>query len=105
MSETLQTILAVLIMIALFILTRLAVLWRFRLAAAAVLADLKRLGALDEQRAVTLPYAVRPWHRFGLRNYKGKSLDGLVTQGVIGMTVDGRYYLRSGTDDESASAS
>ena len=98
MPESVQAVLAVLVVIAFYVLMRTAVAWRYRLAAKTVVNDLKRQGALNEQQAVSLPYAKQEWYQFGLRNYRGKTLEGLLSHGVIGLTGDGRYYLRQGAN-------
>jgi hypothetical protein len=94
MPESMQPILAILIVIVFYGLTRMAVAWRYRYIANAVVNDLKQKGALDEEQAADLPYAKLQWYQFGLRNYRGKTLEGLLSHGIIGVTGDGRYYLR-----------
>jgi ABC-type transport system involved in cytochrome bd biosynthesis fused ATPase/permease subunit len=96
MSDTMQSILAILIIIVFFAVTRMAVAWRYRRTAIKMVNELKEKGAEDESRAVELPYAKKEWHQFGLRDYRGKTLEGLLSNGIIGVTGDGRYYLRQG---------
>ena len=98
MPDSVQAVLAILIVIAFYALTRMAVAWRYRHTAVKVVNDLKRQGATDEKQAVALPYGKQEWYQFGLRNYRGKTLEGLLSHGVIGITGDGRYYLRQGAD-------
>jgi hypothetical protein len=102
MSNNIRSILAILILVAILALTRQVMKWRFQHAAAAVVNDLKRKGALDEGRAATLPYAKAAWYQFGIRNYRRRSLEGLLAHGLIGVTGDGRYYLRSGANGVSS---
>jgi len=93
MSTTLQHILALLLVAGVFVLTRLAVGWKMKRAAAGIVGDLRRRGALDFHSAVDLEYAKPQWLRLGLRDYRPKALQALVQHGVVGLTESGKYYL------------
>jgi hypothetical protein len=94
MTEAFQTAAAVLIMIVFFVAARRIAARRYLQAAAGVIDDLKQQEAWDENRAVDLPYAQPAWYRLGLRDYRRKSLEGLVAHRLIGVTPQGRYYLQ-----------
>jgi hypothetical protein len=102
MSDSFQSMLAILVLIAVAAVTRMIVAWRYRQAADAVVNDLKQAGAVNENRAVTLPYAQTVWYRFAMRNYRRKTLEGLLSHGLVGLTADGRHYLRTGTGHDPA---
>jgi len=94
MSESIQIIVAFILLVLVFLLTRIGVAWRLRRAAVRIIKDLQNVGALDPASAVTLPYAKRDFLRIGLRDFRPKALQSLVQEGIVGMTENGRYYLK-----------
>jgi len=94
MTETTQIVVAFVLLILVFLLTRVGVVWRLRRAAVHIIKDLQNVGALDPASAVALPYAKRDFLRIGLRDFRPKALQSLVQEGIVGMTENGRYYLK-----------
>lgn len=94
MSETLQIVLGVCVLVAVFVLTRYIVARKFQRASWSIVRQLEAKGAMDPASAVDLPYRAPSMLRIGLRDYYGKSLDYMVREGIIGKTETGRYYLR-----------
>jgi len=94
MSDTIQIIVAAVLLVAVFVLTRLGIMRKMIRAAGRIIEDLESKGAVDEESAVTLPYSRTRLIRLGMRDYMAKALDYLVTDGTVGKTGDGRYYLR-----------
>ena len=95
MSEPVQIAIGFLFLIGVFVLTRYIVAWQMKRATAAIISDLERQAALDPFTAVDLPYAKPNPMRIGMRNYHVKAVEYMVSEGVVGKTGNGRYYLRA----------
>ncbi len=93
MNDTLQLILGALFLVAVYALTRWGVVVKMRSAARRIVAELKAKGALDPVSAVPLDYEKGDWLKIGMRDYRPKALQHLVTAQVVGRTESGRYYL------------
>jgi len=99
MSEAIQITLGIVFLILVFIVTRYGVAWRIKRACIFVMKYLESQGALDADSAVELPFAKRDYIKIGLRDFRPKALEELVGAGIIGMTVEGRYYLKKRLQD------
>ena len=86
-------------MIAVYLFTRWVIVWRMNNAAKRIVGDLHAQNALNRDSAVRLPYAEKSWAKFGLRDYDGKALEGLIVMGVVEQTDDERYFLKEGSDN------
>jgi hypothetical protein len=96
MSETLKTILFILLVIgALFLAFRITG-WKMKKAGDFIIRDLKEKKAFDPASAVELPYSKSSMLAVGLRNYRPHALQELIKQDVVRMLEGGRYYLREG---------
>jgi hypothetical protein len=93
-SETLQIVIGLILLVGVFILTQFIAGFRIRRAAAGVVRDLDRLKALDPDSAAELPYAKKSLLRIGLRDFRPKAVEALVKAEVLGQTAAGKYYLR-----------
>ena len=93
MSETLQNIIGILLLVGVFILTRYGVGLKAKKAGLFIIDDLRKKNAVDVYSAVPLVYAKTSWLKFGLRDYRPRAIQSLVQAGVIGMTGDEKYYL------------
>ena len=93
MSETLQNIIGILLLVLVFILTRYGVGLKAKKAGLSIIDDLRKRNAVDVYSAVHLDYAKTSWLKFGLRDYRPRAIQSLVQAGVIGMTGDEKYYL------------
>lgn len=94
MSDTLQIALGLILLVTMFVVTRYVVTWRLKSAAGTIIRDLQDRQAVDIISATTLPYAVPNPTRIGMRDYHSKALEYMVTEGVVGRTDSGKYYLR-----------
>ena len=106
MSDTIQIILALVFLIGAFIISRIGVSWKMGRVARAIIHDLESRQALDVLTAVELPYAKPSLIRLGMRDYHSKALEYLVSDGTVGKTGSGKYFLqikpRSGHDSRPA---
>lgn len=99
MNETTQIILGLVFLAAVYVLTRFGIAWRMKRACTVIVNDLERQGAIDPDSAVDLPYAKPSYLKIGMRDYRPKALESLVQGGVVGMTGDGKYFLKKGLQD------
>ena len=93
MSETVQIILGICIMLAVLSLTRKYHGWKIKQAYLHIIEDLKAKGARDPQSAVELPYSRRNVLRIGLKDHRPMALKSLVFEKIVGISEDGKYYL------------
>jgi hypothetical protein len=98
-SENLQIVIGIILLICVYILSRIVVVRKLRSAARKILRDLERQDARAPGSAASLPYAKKSIFNIGLRDYKPKALESLVNSGVVGMTADGKYYLKASNGD------
>ncbi len=99
MNETMQIVIGVAILVAVYILTRRFHSWRFSRAYFFIINDLKKRGALNPAAAVDLPYARKSMLRMGTRDYRPKALEHLAMKEIVGVTEQGRYYLIPNPED------
>lgn len=92
-------ILLVCALVIVFLLTRKLQAWRMKRAYLFVVEHLKQQEAFDPPSAVVLPYAQASMFQFGTRDYRPKAIHYLAMGEIIGVTQDGRYYLK---DKETA---
>ncbi len=93
MNETVEIIVGVGVLVAVYILTRHFHSWRYSRTYVLIINDLKKKGAVNPASAVELPYAKKSMLRIGTRDYRPKALEHLVMKQIVGMTDSGRYYL------------
>ncbi|MBW1924319.1 MAG: hypothetical protein JRJ35_12690 [Deltaproteobacteria bacterium] len=93
MSDTIEMILGICALLAMFALTRRVHAWRIRRAYDVVVRDLRARGAVDEATAVKLPYAKKVMLNVGFRDFRPKVVEFMVQTGILGVTQDGRHYL------------
>jgi hypothetical protein len=101
MIEAVQVILAIVIVVIVFILAKRVQGMKINRAFRIIVNDLKQQGALDPSTAVTLPYASPVLFRIGLRDYRPRALTYLVQSGIVGMTEQGRFYLKKDVSEET----
>lgn len=101
MSENLQIVIGVILLICVYILSRIVVVRKLRSAARKIVRDLDRQDARASTTAVVLPYAKKSIFNIGLRDYRPKALESLVNSGIVGITADGKYYLKTNSGDLS----
>ena len=93
MSETVQIVIGICILLAVIALTRSYHGWKIKQAYLLVIEDLKAMGALVPESAVDLPYGRRNILRIGLKDHRPTALKSLVLDNMIGISEDGKYYL------------
>ncbi len=93
MNQTVEIVVGVGVLAAVYILTRHFHSWRFSRAYIFIINDLKKKGALNPDAAVDLPYARKSMLRLGTRDYRPKALEHLAMKQIVGITDSGRYYL------------
>jgi hypothetical protein len=94
MSEAGSIIFWVLMLAVVYMLTRRIKIWRAARACDAIVRELEMHGAYDPVTAVALKGATRNWLRVGLRNFRPEGLKILMLNDLVGMTHDGKYYLK-----------
>jgi hypothetical protein len=87
MSETLQIVIGIVLLVGVYILTQMVVGLRIKRAARGVVRD------YDPATAAVLPYAKPNLLRIGLRDFRPKALGALMQGQVVAQTPDGKYYL------------
>jgi hypothetical protein len=93
MGETGELIIGILVLGIAILLTRQFHAWKIKRAYLTIIEDLKRQGARTPETAVDLPYARRAPLSFGVRDHRPNAMKGLITEQVVGVTDDGRYYI------------
>jgi len=93
MSETVQIIIGIILLVGVYILTQAVVGWRIKRAASGVVRDLDFKKAYTPESAIELPYAKSNLFRIGLRDFRPKSVAALVQAGVVAQTAAGKYFL------------
>jgi hypothetical protein len=99
MSETVQIIFGIILLVGVYILTQAVVGWRIRRASKSILRDLDYKKAFDPAAAIELPYAKRNIFKIGLGFFRPKAVVALVNAGVVGMTAAVKYYLKKRLDE------
>ena len=94
MTENGQIILGICLLIAVYFLTRKINLWRVKRTYMFIIKDLEQKGAVDPLLAVPLSYAKINIFRAGMKDFRPKALEYLVSSDIVGKTEDGRYYLK-----------
>jgi hypothetical protein len=93
MSQVLQLIIGAIFLVLVFLLSRMVVVWQMQRTARAILTDLNRRAAVDEDSAVAVDYEKRNWLRIGFRDFRPQALMNLLATGMVVRTEDGRYHL------------
>ena len=93
MSETVQIIIGIILLVGVYILTQAVVGWRIKRAARGIVRDLDFKKAYAPDSAIELPYAKSNLFRIGLRDFRPKSVAALVQTGVVAQTATGKYFL------------
>ena len=94
MSEYTQLFIAICILFVVVMLTRKFHAWKIKRTYFSIVQDIKAKKAFDSQTAVDLSYARSPTFRVGLRDFRLIALEHLVHDNIVGVTDDGKYYLK-----------
>ena len=96
MDGTGDIIIGILMLGAVIVLTRQVHAWKIKRAYLTIIEDLKRQGARTPETAIHLPYARRSPLKLGFRDHRPAAMKGLVSENLVGLTEDGRYYILDG---------
>ena len=91
MSETVQIIIGLILLVGVYIFTQAIVGWRIRRTSKSILRDLDYKKAFDPAAAIELPYAKRNIFKIGLRDFRPKAVAGPRASGRRGH--DGRREI------------
>ncbi len=94
-----QIILGLLLLIIVYGLTRYGIYLRIKRACKSIIRDLERQQAFDEKTAVVLPYAKSQLLKIGLRDFRPKAMESLIQSEIVGVTVEGKYFLKKRSTD------
>jgi hypothetical protein len=94
LSDVVQIILGLLFLVLVYLLTRYGMYLRVKHACGRTIKDLERQQAFDEKSAVELPYAKSQFLRIGLRDFRPKAVESLIQGGIVGVTEEGKYFLK-----------
>jgi hypothetical protein len=93
MSEAMQVVIGALLVGAALVAVRYVVTWRYKRAVEFIIRDLESQGAFEPGRAVDLPYTRQSLLRIGIRNYYVPAMQELMSEGIVGQSEAGMYYL------------
>ena len=94
MDERIQIALVVSGLLCVVWISRKVTMWRIKRTYLGIMSDLEKRGAIDFRSAVALPYAKQSILKIGVKDYRPRALEFLVSNGVVGETGDGKYYLK-----------
>jgi len=93
MNEAVQIIGGILLVIVVFVLSNKFQGWKVGKAFRFIVQDLRNQGATDSESSVHLPYATKSIFKMGLKDYRPKTLNYMVMEGIVSGTPDGRFFL------------
>lgn len=94
MSEPGLIAIWVLVLVAVYVLTRIVNAWRASRACSSIVKELESKGAHDPGSAVPLKGTKRNMARAGLRDFRPEGIKMLLLNDAVEMTRDERYYLK-----------
>ena len=97
MTETTEVIIGICVLPAVITLTRKYHTWKVKRGCILIADALKSQGAFDAKSAIDLPYSQRSLLKIGVRDHRSMALDHLVVDDIIGVSEDGKYYLKDRT--------
>ena len=97
MSEITQLFLVICVLFVFVVLARKFNAWKMKQAYFGIVQDIKAKKALDAETATELAYARSPVFRVGLRDFRPLALQHLVQDNIVGVTDDGKCYLKDKT--------
>ena len=99
MSETVQIVIGILLLVGVYIFTQMVVGFRIKRAARGIVRDLDFKKACSAESAIELPYAKSNLFRIGLRDFRPKAIDALIQGEIVGRTAAGKFYLKKRLED------
>jgi len=103
MSDAMQIVIGVILLVVVFFLSRVVMSWRIRNACQQILKDLQAREAFDPYNAVELPYTRMRYFNIGMRDFRPKAMQYLIQHDVVGVTDKAGYYLKPGWRNSSTS--
>ena len=97
MSDITQMILVICVLFAFVFLARKLNAWKVKRAYFSIVRDIKAKNAFDRDTAVDLAYARRPTFSVGMRDFRPIALEHLIQDQIVGVTDEGKYYLKDKT--------
>jgi hypothetical protein len=97
MSQYAQMFIVICILFVAVVLIKKLQAWNIKRAYFSIVKDIKAKKAFDSQTAVNLSYARSPTFRVGLRDYRPIALEHLIQDNIVGVTDNGKYYLKDKT--------
>ena len=94
MSDIGQLIIGICILLGVIMLTRKYHAWRVKRAMIFIVNDLKAQNAYTPESAIDLPYAKRNVMKLGMRDHRPIAMQHLAFENVVGVTEEGKYYLK-----------
>ena len=95
MSDTGELIIGVCLLLGVIVLTRKYHAWRVKRAMIFIVNDLKSQNAFTPESAIDLLYARRNVVKLGMRDHRPIAMDHLAFDNIVGVTEEGRYYLKN----------
>ncbi|MBN2125450.1 MAG: hypothetical protein JW821_14215 [Deltaproteobacteria bacterium] len=99
MIDEAKFVLALAVLIGVYLLTRRVNGWRAAKALNGVIRDLRREEAFAPSSAIALPYAKVGLFSLGMRDFRPRAVQTLLASGIVGMTQEGKYYLKERSVD------
>ena len=94
MSDTVELIIGICVLLGVITLTRKYHAWQIKRAMVLIIKDLKAQNAYTPESAIDLPYAKRSILKMGMRDHRPMAMDHLAIDNIVGITEEGRYYLK-----------
>ncbi|UCD80249.1 MAG: hypothetical protein JSW26_02110 [Desulfobacterales bacterium] len=94
MNDYIKMFIAMSVLFVVLMLTKKFHAWKIKRAYFSIVKEIRAKKAFDSQTAVNLSYARSPMFRVGLRDVRPIALEHLVQDSIVGVTDDGKYYLK-----------
>lgn len=94
MSNVSQIVIIICLVIIGIFASRKIAMWQMKKAFDYIVSDLKARGALTPETAVEVPYNQTKRLQLGLKDYRPRIFNQMITEGMIGVVEDGnKFYL------------
>ena len=94
MSDTGELIIGICVLLGVIVLARKYHAWRVKRAMLLIINELKAQRAYTPDSAIDLPYAKRNVVKLGMRDHRPMAMDHLTFDKIVGITEEGKYYLK-----------
>ncbi len=93
MDDRIQLVIGISALLCTAWIIQQANVWRIKRTCRKIIEELRQSGAVDPSSAVKLPYSKRSFFMVGVRDYRPRALELLVSANIIGRTEEGGYFL------------